>query len=223
MTQGITHKFAGSKVEVQTAFGTAKTVSGISRADPAIVSAAAHGFAKNTIVQLSGIDGMTELNDSYFPVGLPLASGTFALYNTDTSQLNAFVTDSPNLAVATPVIFSNYCELTGYQRQGAAPNQTETSTICSTFKEFVNGLPDTGTVTLDYHWALDSSVQQAIEAAEASGEEIAIRITDPAGNAVIIFGVVQTTSESGSVSSVVWSGTAAIKLSGAPFRILASS
>ena len=47
---------------------TAKTISGISRANPAVVSATGHGFANGDYVYLSGISGMTTLNGKIFRV-----------------------------------------------------------------------------------------------------------------------------------------------------------
>lgn len=221
MTQGIVNRFQGSKLEVQTGVGTSKTITGITKTNPAIVAASAHGFVANDVVQLLHVDGMTEVDNEYFAVGTPVASGTFALLDTDATGYDAFVADSPSLAAAAPVIFSQFCELTGLQKQGAAANQVEVSTICSVVKEFVQGLADTGTAQLDYHWALSSAVQQAISAAERSGNVTAIRLTDPSGGVFICMGTVQQTSFTGTVDGV-WTGTATFKLSGLPFEIPAA-
>ena len=73
---------------------TGKTISGITQADPGVVTATSHGYSNGDYVILSGIVGMTELNGRQFKVA-GVATNTFQLQdmdgnNFDTSSLTAY-------------------------------------------------------------------------------------------------------------------------------------
>jgi len=210
---GKRYKFNGSTFGVQTGFGAQKTITAISQADPAVVAIAAHGYALGTVGEISSVQGMTEINDSLYVVDNP-NSGDFELAKTDTTGYTAFVTGSPANGIFKPVTFSSFCELTGANQQDAAANQIEVSTICSTAKEFEQGLSDSGSLTLDYNYAGLETVQAALEAAKESGDEVAFKITFPGnGGYLIMIGTVQQTGVQGQVNGV-WTASCTIKLSG---------
>jgi len=48
--------------------GTAKTITGVTQANPAVVSASSHGFATGDVVYITGIKGMTDLNGKAFTI-----------------------------------------------------------------------------------------------------------------------------------------------------------
>ncbi|MEO8630199.1 MAG: phage tail tube protein [Betaproteobacteria bacterium] len=216
MSAGKRYKFNGSTFSVQTALGASKTVTGITQANPGVVSSTAHGFVTGDAVELSSVSGMTQVNGKLFAVDNEV-SGSFELAGTDTTGYDAFVTGSPADGIARPVTFSQFCELTGVNQQGGAADQIEVSTICSTAKEFEQGLSDSGTLSLDFNWAGLETVQAAITAANISGALLAFKVVMPGtGGIVLMFGTVTTTSFSGAVNGV-WKGTASIKLSGPIF------
>lgn len=66
---------------------TAKTVTAITNANPAVVSSTAHGFANGDIVLLNS--GWQKVNDRLFRVGNQ-ASGTFELTGQDTTSTTMF-------------------------------------------------------------------------------------------------------------------------------------
>ena len=68
---------------------TAVNISAITKASPAVVTATAHGFANGDEVYLSGIVGMTELNNRYFIVANATAN-TFELSGEDSSNHTAY-------------------------------------------------------------------------------------------------------------------------------------
>ena len=221
MSTGKRYKFFGSSFEVQTGFGSPKTVTAITAADPPVVSAAAHGFVLGDVVKLANIDAPTQLDDGSFAVDNPV-SGSFQLAGIDGSGYDAFDAGSPN-ATATPVTFSEFCELTGANQQDGAADQEDVSTICSTAKEFEQGLSDSGTLQIDFNWAGNETVQAALRAAKRSGDALAFRVTMPGdGGSVIMIGTVQQTSFSGQKGQAVWKASATIKLSGEIFVLEAA-
>lgn len=213
MTVGVRYKFIGSTIKVQTALGNAVTVTDITRADPGVVTAAGHGAVEGDAVYITD----TNIPDGLYPVDNPTSS-TFEIA-TDTTNYDAFVAGSPTgdsrLRVVT---FSTFCELTGLNQQDGGADQYDATTICSTAKEFEQGLSDSGELTLDFNWAGKETVQAALRAAKISGDQIAVKVTFPgAGGIALMFGTVQTTSFSGSVGDGIWRASASIKLSGEVF------
>ena len=213
MSSGKRYKFNGSTFKVQTALGASKTITGITQADPAVVSSTAHGFVTGDVVKISSVTGMTELNDNLYAVDNE-ASGTFELAGIDSTNYTAFATGSPADGIAQPVTFTTFCELTGVNQQDAGADTIEVTTICSTAKEFEQGLSDSGTLQLDFNWAGKESVQTALREAKISGDQVAFKITFPGvGGIAIMIGTVLSTSFQGAVNGV-WTASASIKLTG---------
>lgn len=222
MSQGKRYKFQGSTLEVQTGLEAWKEVTAISKADPAVVSVATHGYVLGDVVRLGGITGMVELNGVVAPVDAPIAAGSFALAGVDSTDYTTFDAGSPQDARAQKLTFTRFCELTGMNQQGGTAEEIDATTICSDAKEFETGLSDAGTFQLDFNFAPNQPVQAAIRDAEASGEQIAIRITLPGdGGRVIVIGSVQQSSFQGAVSGL-WTGSVTFKLTGQIFVLEAS-
>lgn len=214
---GTRYKFQGSSLSIQTSLGAAQPITAVTQADPAVVSVAAHGNVTGDVVQVTIQDGggMTELDGNLYVVDDEQA-GDFELADTDSSGYTAFVLTSPNSYVQ-PVTFSEFCELTGANQQDGAADQIEVTTICSTAKEFEQGLSDTGTLQLDYNAAPLSTVQAALRTAKVAGTQIAIKIVFPNdGGTIIALGTVQQQSIQGQVNGV-WTGSATLKLTGPLF------
>lgn len=212
MSAGKRYKFNGSQFKVQTSLTGNQPLTGITQADPGVVSSAAHGNVTGDVVKLNVTAGMTELDDKLFVVDNE-TTDTYELAGTDTSGYTAFSAVSPN-DYAQRVVFSSFCELTGVNQQDAGADTIEVSTICSDAKEFEQGLSDSGTLTVDYNWAGNETVQAALSAAKLSGDQVAFKIVFPnSGGTVIMIGTVLSQSIQGQVNGV-WTGSAQIKLSG---------
>lgn len=216
MSQGRRFKFNGSTFKVQTALAAGKAVTNITKADPGVVTSSAHGLLTGGVGKFTLIDGMTQVNGNLYVVDNPLTN-TFELAGTNTTAYDAFAAGSPADGIFSPVTFSDFCELTGVDQQDAGAATIEVTTICSTAKEFEQGLSDSGTLKLDFNWAGNEAVQAAMRAAKISGDALAFKITFPGdGGIAIMIGTVLQTSFQGSVNNV-WTGSASIKLTGEVF------
>jgi len=69
--------------------GTAKTITGITRANPAVVTSNGHGFANGDIVWISGVNGMTQVNGKAYTVANK-QNNTFQLQGTNSSSWSNF-------------------------------------------------------------------------------------------------------------------------------------
>ena len=65
------------------------TITGITQADPGVVTAAAHGWANGDVVLITDVSGMTEVNDEYFTIA-NVTTNTFELSGVDTSGYTAY-------------------------------------------------------------------------------------------------------------------------------------
>lgn len=82
-------------VDAGISLDTAKTITGITKADPGVVTAASHGFSNGDKVRITGVVGMHDINNKYYIVSNKAAS-TFELHDengndVDTSAYDAYV------------------------------------------------------------------------------------------------------------------------------------
>lgn len=69
--------------------GAAKSISGISRANPAVVTSNGHGFQNGDVVYISDVSGMEEVNDRAFTVANRTAN-TFQLSGEESSKYDKY-------------------------------------------------------------------------------------------------------------------------------------
>ena len=212
MAGGKTFKFAGSTIAVLTGFDSdspPQAITGITKANPAVVTSTDHGLVDGDVVQLDNIVGMTELNDEEFIVNV-LTSSTFELLGVNSTDYATYVSGG-TIAVGQ---FSNFCELTGYNRQGGSKPEIDATSLCSEAAENELGLPDFGTTQFDYKFAPRTAIQLAIQAFDLSGDTFATRIDLPKqGGRMVQLGTVQQTSEQASVNGI-WTGSTTMRNSG---------
>lgn len=216
MTTALRYKWVGSTVSVGTGVtGVSPTpaITGISLTNPAIVTAAAHGLVQGDVARLASIVGATQFNGNLYGID-DVTTNDFALGGYDNSAGNPYTSGG----TVNKIAFTSFCELTGFNQQGGGADQEDVSSICSTAKEFEQGLADAGTISMDFNFAPLSAIQTVLRAAELSGDKVAIKIVLPnSGGTVIVIGSVQTTSFNGAQGQAIWKGSASIKLSGPVF------
>lgn len=151
----------GVGVAMQSVIGAAVTVTGISKANPGVVTAASHGFANGDYVLLSNIQGMLQVNNRIFRVA-STAAGTFALEGEDTTLYDTFVSGQVQ-KITFGTTFSTLldCSVSG----GEFP-EIDTTTIHDTQATSIPGLPSGLVVTSNSIW--DVSDAGLIAAKKAS-------------------------------------------------------
>lgn len=131
-------------LRVETARAAAKTISGLTAANPGVVSATSHGYANAAIVYIDGVVGMTEVNDRAFVVANQ-ASGTFELKGVNTTNYTAYASGgSAYLATMTKV-----AEVTNITVGGGGSQQIDVTNLESDSIEQLAGLPNLGTIGMD--------------------------------------------------------------------------
>lgn len=209
MSAGKRFKFNGSMLAISTGVAAAKPITGISQENPAVIEAVGHGLPLGGVARVAAVVGMTQINGQLVVVDNPEADD-FEAVNIDSSAYSEYTSGG----TLTPMVFENFCELTGANQQDGTADELEGTTICSTAKEFEQGLGDSGTLTLDYNFAPNTPIQAAFRAAKKSGDEIAVRLDFPKqGGSIIMIGRVQQQSFQGA-NAALWTGSATIRLTG---------
>ncbi|HRP11005.1 MAG TPA: ubiquitin-activating E1 FCCH domain-containing protein [Terricaulis sp.] len=69
--------------------GTSSNISGVTRASPGVVTANNHGLSTGQRIYITGVNGMTQLNNKVYTVGTVVDSNSFRLRNAaDTANVN---------------------------------------------------------------------------------------------------------------------------------------
>lgn len=214
MAKGQTLKFQGSTLAVVTSTTGTQAITGATKANPCVLTCTGHNFIVGDVVSISGVVGMTQLNGNSYVVSA-FAAGTITLYSVDSTDYTTWASGG----VAAKGVFSNFCELTGFDRSGGAAADIPTSTICSDAEESEVGLRNYGTLKLDYNFA-STSVITAFDAAQVAGIPIMVkRVLPKSAGATVWSGLVLETGEGAQVNEV-WKGSASIKLTGAAFGFI---
>lgn len=69
---------------------TVRAITGITKANPAVVTSAGHGYANGQTIELNGIVGMTDLNGTRATVG-GVTTNTYQLVGVDSTSFNTYV------------------------------------------------------------------------------------------------------------------------------------
>ena len=219
MAGGKRFKFTGSTIAVLTGFDAdspSLTITGITNASPPVVSVANHGLADGDVVFIDHVAGMTEVNGDAYIVNV-LGSGTFELADTSSVGWGAYTSGGK----MDPGAFSNFCELTGYNRSGGSSPEIDADSLCSTAKEYEIGLPDFGTTQIDFNFAPRTTIQLAVDTFYRSGEKTAVQVTLPNnGGKMTQLGFVQQTSEQVGKGGL-WTGSLTIRNTGPRFDVAA--
>ncbi len=220
MSAGKRYKWAHSEIQFLSSFDDASpliTVTAITKADPPVVSAShGQGSVVGTIfvAKLESVEGMTEVDDEVFIMRV-LTSGTAQLLNTDSTDYGTF-TGTGLLSVGQ---MTDWCEITSLNRQGGSSPEIPATTVCSDFAEFEIGLPDFGSVAFDFNYAPLTTVQDALDAFQQSGDKTAIHYSLPrSGGERWVLGFIQQTGEQGA-NGGLWTGSATFRATGAPVTV----
>lgn len=212
MSGGKRHKFHGSQFEVLTGFDVASpnpSITAITQTNPPVVTATAHGLDDGDVVRLTSVGGMVEVENGVFVVSV-LTADTFELIDVDATGYGAYTSGGE----VEKGVFSNFCELTNYSRQGGTSAEIDATSACSVAKEFEIDLPDYGTTQVDYNFAPKTAVQTAVQSFYDSGEITAARVTLPkAGGTMVQLGFIQQTSETAG-NGTIWTGSLTMRNTG---------
>lgn len=215
MSAGKRYKFQGSQIAIVVGFAAVSPslhIESITKASPAKVKITGHGLSSGDVVKLAGVGGMTEVNGESYIIE-KVDANYFYLVDTDSTGYGTYTSGG----TADKAEFSNWCELTSYNRQGGSKPEIPATSVCSTAAEFELGLQDFGTTQVDFFFAPSTAIQEAMAAFNASNEKIAVRVTLPKSGGIrtqLCF--VQQVSEQAAVNGM-WTASMTLRNTGAPY------
>ena len=205
---------SGLKLFMESAIATAKTISGITKAAPGVVSSTTHGFVNNDIVLLE-VQGMVELNGRLFKV-VNVAADTFQLAGVDGSTgIDTTLYNTFSSGTVKKVTLGT--SITGVQEftfSGGDIKTVDTTTV--------NDLVDTQIVVgaaaqaadLTMQWDPSSAAQQAMIAAFQTRANKGFKVMWPDGAFVLWYGTVGYTGAPGGGKQGVTTSPAKITMLG---------
>lgn len=205
---------SGLKLFMESAIATAKTISGITKAAPGVVSSTAHGFVNNDIVMLE-VQGMVELNGRPFKV-VNIAADSFQLASVDgTTGIDTTLYNTFSSGTAKKVTLGT--SIPGVQEfsfSGGDIKTVDTTTV--------NDLVDTQIVVgataqaadLIMQWDPSSPAQQAMIAAFQTRANKGFKVLWPDGAFVLWYGTVGYTGAPGGGKQGVTTSPAKITMLG---------
>lgn len=194
--------------------GTAKTITGITKANPAVVTSTAHGLATGDVVALAAIVGMVELNGLEVPIKV-LTANTFELCKVDSTSYTTWTSGG----TATPFGFVESCQHKSYNFDDPGAAEQDVTTLCSEEKEFDIGLPDPGTFTADMHYVEDDPAHIELDTARSDGLQRWFKIKKRNGYFKVYYGAVKSFNDSGAVDGRN-AGSLSIRISGKKYSVV---
>lgn len=146
-------------INMQSAIATAKTITDITKADPAVVTSVSHGYSDGDIVFLE-VSGMYQLNDKAVRVASS-STDTFALEGVDSTDFDTF--SSGTCAVVT--MGSSITTALDVSASGGDFSMIDTTTIHDSSKTEVPGLPNPTSYSMTHIWDSTDAGQIAMKAA----------------------------------------------------------
>lgn len=157
-------KTQGTRLQIETASLTPDVITGITAANPPVVTSASHGIATSKIVRVASVAGMFQVNNRCFVTGT-VATNTLELKGIDGTGYNAYTSGG----TVTELTMTDIGEVTGIPTMfDGTADDIDVTNLQSVEKEFLIGLPDAGNVTLELTLANVDVGQAALLAAKIS-------------------------------------------------------
>lgn len=174
-------KWSNVAVAMESALGTALTVSAITQANPGVASSTAHGLANGEIVKLNVV-GMDILNGSAVRVA-GVAADTFQLEGVDTTTFEDFVSGTAReVTLGTSIVTAT--EVTG---SGGEDNPIPTTTIHDSIEQEIPGTPTALAYSMTHIWDAADPGLLAARAAYLANQERVFRFRFGTGGPIMLF------------------------------------
>lgn len=166
-------KGRGVRVEIAATYGSPKTVTVLTLANPGVATSTAHGLANDTVGYWDITSGMVQLDEQATRVKNTTAN-TFELQGLNTTNYSAWGAGTFT-AVAT---WQTLSEATSYSIGGGASEKLDVTTLLDTTRQEEIGLLPVQNVTMNVI-AQDtpSAAMQLLESAVQTQSKVTVRIT----------------------------------------------
>lgn len=178
----MTALFTGMKIAIQSvANGSAKTITAITLATTAVVSAATHGFTNGQYVLITTDGSMPEVNGRIFRVA-NITAGTFELEGINSTAFGAFTGGS---AVLT-TIGQSYSTIQSVSASGGDPESLDRTTVHDTVKKAIFGLRSAAQLELITWFEPANPALILTSTYNRTGETVSVLITFSDGKKIVM-------------------------------------
>lgn len=171
-----------TKVEIQSALGVAKTITGISKASEAVVTAT-HDFAIGDIIVIDEVVGMTQINRRAVRVKSVSTTVSFVCEGLDSTGWTTYASGGTARKVSTWIAFDT---LTNFDFPEPQPNPQSVTTIHDTEEKEIFGLDSAPSATMNSHSQPVNAAIAEVRKASLAKEDRVLRITFQNGNVMIV-------------------------------------
>lgn len=162
-----------ARVEVENTVGTATAITGITNANPGVVTSAAHGLSNGAWVKLAISDGMVELDQQVVRVA-NVATDTFELESIDTTNFSTYASGTNTWQEVTA--WYTVAASTGVDIGNASPTEIDGTRLIDKKTVTLYGLPGSISGTIDIQHDPHSTAIQKLKAA-STADLLAFRVT----------------------------------------------
>ncbi len=202
----------GTLIKIETGSGGALNASAIALGNPTIITSAAHGLLAGDRVTAAAFTGAdaASINSLTFTV-VYKTTNTVAI-NLDSTGLTITV----GSGTLTPVTLTTVGKTKSFNGFDGAASELDTTNFASTAKEFMLGLVDNGSLSMDLQYDKSDAGQVAVEASRVAGTAKTWKVVLPSGTTptATFTAYVKSFSKTGAVDAVVM-GTVNLRISGA--------
>lgn len=159
-------------VKVSTGTTAAKTIISATKADPVVIGSTAHGLAVGTVVVISGVVGMTELN-GMAGVITAQATDSFTLGGIDSTNFTTYTSGGS----ATPQTMTLVENALNFDVASDEAEKFDSTNLQSTKKEYILGLSGEGTVTMPIDIDATGPGQERVRKLVGTDTAVAMQVT----------------------------------------------
>ncbi len=161
------------RIEVSKTEGTAKDVTAVTAADPAVATSAAHALSNGAVGYMKDVTGMVNLDGQAVRLSA-VDTNTFTLQSVDASQFPAFT--GGDLIPITA--WSTLARSSGYSIGGGDAAKQDDTCLLDTITQEINGLLAAETVTINIKkQTIDEEALQLVRKAARNQAYLVWRIT----------------------------------------------
>jgi len=180
-------KMSNVAVAMQSALGTAKTITAITKAAPGIVTSAGHGLANGTFIELA-VQGMYQLNAKIYRVA-NTAADTFQLEDvTGGTGISTVDFDTFISGTAQAITFGNSITTAAdITVSGGDFDFIDTTVIHTNQKSQIPGSANPISIAMNQLWDVTDAGQIAMKTASDLQQRRAFRFTFGTGGPIMLF------------------------------------
>lgn len=168
------------KVEVEQTLAVAVTITAITKANPGVATAAAHGYANGDVVKFTVTAGMVELDSQAVRLA-NITANTFELEGIDTTSFSTFTAGTAKKVS----VWQTYASAQNISMPDVAPAKLDITTLIDSSKQYAYGLPDAPDGSISGLFNPGGTAESLLKAATKTNTALAFRVTFSGGQKTI--------------------------------------